>query len=129
MGGHRGGMGGDSDIDRSQMQELVNPPEALSFLKKDAEVDMTDDQGRKRVFYTDGRKLQKSKDDSNKEYAAHWDGSRLVSEEKTSRGKITRTFELGQGGHQLYEDVHVDNGRSASIYIHYVYDMVEEPKK
>jgi hypothetical protein len=130
MGGHRGGMGGaDSDLDRSQTNELLNPPQTLAFLKKSAEVDVTDDQGRRRIFYTDGRKLQKSKDDSNKEYAAHWDGSRLISEEKTSRGKITRTFELGQAGRQLYEDVHVDSGHSGSVYIHYVYDMTEEEAK
>jgi len=35
---------------------------------------------------TDGRKLQKSKDENYQEIAAKFDGTRLVSDEKDPRG-------------------------------------------
>ena len=58
----------------------------MSFALKSAEVDVTDDQYHKMAFFTDGRQLQKPKDDSYREIAAHWDGSQLVSDEKTPQG-------------------------------------------
>jgi hypothetical protein len=129
-GHRRGSMGrGQSDENRQEMQELINPAESLTLAQKStAEVDLTDDQGRKRVFYTDGRKLQKSKDDKYQELAAHWDGSRLVSEEKGTRGRtITRTFEIAPNGQQLYETVELNNSRSSSpVVIRYVYDPSPE---
>jgi len=90
-----------------------------------AEVDLVDDQERKRAFMTDGRKLQKSKDDSYQEIAAKWEGNRLISEEKDPRGnKMSRTFELSSDGLQLYETVHMTSGRSnTSHVIRFVYDI------
>jgi hypothetical protein len=75
-------------------------------------------------LYTDGRQLQKVNDDRHEEVAAHWDGSRLVSDEKSPLGgKMNRVFELSQDGRQLYETLHIDNGRSrTSLAIRYVYD-------
>ena len=86
---------------------------------------MTDDQSHKLIFYTDSRKLQKSKDNNRQDVGAHWDGSRLVSDEKSPLGgKMTRTFELSQDGRSLYETLHIDNGRSDTpLVIRYVYDV------
>jgi len=83
------------------------------------------------VFYTDGRKLQKSKDDMYQETTAHWEGNRLVSEEKSSRaGKITRSFELAPGGQQLYETLHLGDSRSSyPVIIRYEYDTARENKQ
>ena len=85
---------------------------------------MTDDQFNKLILYTDGRQLQKSSDQSRQEIPAHWDGSHLVSDEKSPLGgKMNRTFELSQDGRQLYETLHIDNGRSKTpLVIRYVYD-------
>lgn len=123
-GGNTGGAQGDEN--RRRLHELFTPADALTIAQKDAEVDLTDDQSRKRVFYTDGRQLQKSKDDKYQEMAARWEGSRLVSEEKGFRDrKITRSFELAPGGQQLYETLHWDESRSGSpVVIRYVYDLV-----
>ncbi len=131
-GGPRRGTGGEQgDEDHKQMQDLFSPAESLTIAQKDAEVNLTDDQNRKRVFYTDGRKLQKSKDDKYQELAARWEGSRLVSEQSGSRGgKITRSFELAPEGQQMYETVRLDNSRSGSpVVIRYVYDVVREAKQ
>ena len=97
-GGGRGGYGrrgGESDEERQKTRELLAPAKAIMLSMTGAEVDLVDDRDRKRAFMTDGRKLQKSKDDNYQEIAAKFDGTRLVSDEKDPRGnKMSRTFEL-----------------------------------
>lgn len=128
--GHHGGYGGgESDQDRQKMHELLSPPTTITFSMTGAEVDLMDDHDRKRAFMTDGRKLQKSKDDSYQEIAAKWDGNRLVSDEKSPRGgKMSRTFELSPDGRQLYENLHIEgSGRNShTMEIHYVYDIIPD---
>jgi len=131
-GGRRGGGGNESDEDRERMQEFMNPSRALTVAeaKKDVEIDMFDDQERKSAFFTDGRKLQKTKGISTQEIAAHWDGNRLVTDEKSPSGrKISRTYELSYDGTQLYETLRLTRGRSDSqISIRYVYDQADARK-
>ena len=125
-GGNRGGGYGDeSETQSPAMREYISPATDVTFILKDSEADLTDDTARKRVFYTDGRKLQKSKDDNYREIAAHWEGNRLVSEEKTSNGeRVRRMFELSADGRRLDEEVYLDATRSRSaVTIHYVYDI------
>lgn len=126
-GGRRGGMGGgESDEDRERMHELLRPARTMTFSMTGAEVDLQDDGDRKRAFMTDGRKLKKSKDDNYQEIAAKWDGSRLVTDEKSPRGgKMSRSFELSPDGRQLFENLHIESsGRSSrSLDLHYVYDI------
>jgi len=130
-GGRRGG-GNESDEDRQKMQEVVNPAQALTVAeaKKDVEIDMFDEQQRKSAFFTDGRKLQKTKDTTSQEIAAHWDGNRLVTDEKTPSGrKMSRIYELSYDRTQLYETLHLTRGRSDStVSIRYVYDQADAPK-
>ena len=130
-GGSGGGRGGESDEDRLRTQSAIAPANLLSLGQKDPknpEVDLTEDQNRKMVLYTDGRKIQKpdSKDDSPQEIAAHWDGSRLVTDEKGPHGgKMSRTFELSYDGTQLFETLRLTMGRSNTpLDIRYVYDPV-----
>jgi hypothetical protein len=131
-GGRRGGYpsGGQQNTgqdieDNPKMQPLIHPSSLLSIELKNPEVDVTDYDLHKLSLYTDGRKLQKSKDNSDQEVAAHWAGSQLVSDEKSPLGgKMSRTFELSQDGRQLFETLHIDNGRSNTpLYIRYVYDV------
>jgi hypothetical protein len=130
-GGRRGGGGGgnENDADREKMQEVLNPSRGLTLAeaKKDVEVDVFDDQQHKIAIYTDGRKLQKTKDSNNQEVLAHWDGNRLVTDEKTPSGKkMSRTYELSYDGTQLYETLKLTRGRSDSqISIRYVYDQAD----
>jgi hypothetical protein len=127
-GGRRGGGGSESDDDRQRMQEVMTASRSLTVAeaKKDVEVDVFDDQERKTAIFTDGRKLQKSKDNANQEIAAHWDGNRLVTEEKTPSGqKMSRTYELSYDGTQLYETLRLTRGRSNSVSIRYVYDQAD----
>ena len=126
-GGHGGygRRGGKSDEERQKMRELFTPAKAMTLSMTGAEVDLVDDRDHKRAFMTDGRKLQKSKDDNYQEIAAKFDGTRLVSDEKDPRGnKMSRTFELSSDGRQLYETLHVTSGRNNTpLVIRYVYDI------
>jgi hypothetical protein len=128
-GGRRGG--GESDEERQKMHELFTPARAITLSMTGAEVDLVDDRDRKRAFLTDGRKLQKSKDEKYQEIAAKWDGNRLVTEEKDPRGnKMSRTFELSYDGRQLYETLHMTTGRSNTpLVIRYVYDIPTQTKQ
>jgi hypothetical protein len=126
-GRRRGGMGGENDGDRQGMQEILSPSRSLNIAeaKKEVEVDVFDDQQRKSAFFTDGRKVQKPKDPNNQQIAAHWDGNRLITDEKSSRGgKMSRTYELSDDGLQLWETLRVPAGRSSTpMNIRYVYDQ------
>jgi hypothetical protein len=108
------------------LEEYAFASDTLTIANKEPEFDLTDDHFRKRVFYTDGRKIENSKDEQKQEIAAHWDGMRLVSDEKGPQNrKISRTFELSSDGHELYENIHIDKERSGSaVDIRYVYDAV-----
>ncbi len=135
-GGPYGGRGGSTggrqpDEDRQRVPDLFKPADSLTIAQKDAEGDLTDDQNRKRIFYTDGRQLRSSKDDKYQEMAAQWQEGRLVSEENRPRGgKIRRSFELAPGGQQLYEIVRLDDSRSRSpVVIRYVYNILPENRQ
>jgi len=125
-GGRRMGQQNESDEDRQKTQELLNPPNNLTVAeaKKDVEVDVFDDLQNKRALFTDGRKIQKSKDATYQEVAAHWDGNRLTTDEKKpGGGKMSRTYELSYDGTQLYETLHLTTGRGNTLVtIRYVYD-------
>jgi hypothetical protein len=126
-GGHGGygRRGGESDEERQKMRELFTPANAITLSMTGAEVDLMDDQNRKRAFITDGRKLQKSKDANYQEIAAKFEGNRLATDEKNPRGgKMSRTFELSEDGRQLYETLHMTSGRNNTpLVIRYVYDI------
>jgi hypothetical protein len=126
-GGRRMGSQSESDQDRQRMQELFSPANTLTVAEaqKDVEVDLFDEQQRKRALFTDGRKLQKSKDTNYQEIAAHWDDKRLATDEKNPRGgKMSRTYELSYDGTQLYETLHMTIGRNNTpLIIRYVYDQ------
>jgi hypothetical protein len=125
-GGSSGGRGGAnrSGQDGEQIRDLIRPANSLTITLKEAEVDLTDDQSHKLVFYTDGRKLKNSKDETSREISAHWDGNRLVSDEKSPEGgKMSRSFELAVDCTQIYETVRIDSSRSNSpLVLRYVYD-------
>src|SRR5882762_5835062 len=71
-GGHGGygRRGGESDEERQKMRQLFTPAKAITLSMTGAEVDLVDDRDRKQAFMTDGRKLQKSKDENYQEIAA-----------------------------------------------------------
>lgn len=130
-GGGRGQGGGESDSDREKMHLFLEPAQQLTVTQKDLEIDLADDSGRKFIFYTDGRKIEKSKDPNHQEFTAKWDGYRLVAEGKDPRGnKYERTYEILEGNQQLRETLLLNAGRNnAEVSIHYVYELASAPPK
>ena len=124
-------MGGEDDDDYERLQDLVHPDYSQTIVLQDAEVDVTNDRDHKLVVYTDGRKIQKSKDDSRQQISAHWNGSQLVTEERGPQGKkMSRTFELSLDGRQFYETWRIESGRSGStVVIRYVYDAATQDQR
>ena len=122
----------DDDFTRAQMQELTTPASTITLSAKDtkddkdAAVNLTDDLNRERVFYTDGRKVTKSKEEKYQEYNSHWEDFRLVGDvEGAHDARATRSFEPAPGGDKLIETVHLERTRSHdSVDIRYVYDKV-----
>lgn len=132
-GGYPGGGGGyprDNSSDYDQMGDIVNPPREIKFIQQQADdpsVELMDDREHRRMFYTDGRKLQKSKGPDYEEIAAKWEGTKLVTDEKGAHnGKISRTFEVSPDGKQLIETVHVtDSKGNHPATVQYVYDAID----
>jgi hypothetical protein len=125
--GPQGPAGGERDDETQSpaIREYIYPPSGLTFVLKDSEADLIDDQGRRREFFTDGRKLQKSKDDNDRQIAAHWEGTRLVADERSPSGeRLRRSFQLSTDGRQLDEEVFLGATRSrAAVTLHYAYDI------
>jgi hypothetical protein len=131
-GGHLGRRpGGESDEERQKMQLFVQPAEQLTIAQKEPEIDINDDYDRKFTAYTDGRKVEKSKDPSSQQFDAKWDEYRLVMEGKDPRGnKYQRTYEVLDGNQQLRETLFLKIGRDhTEVSIRYIYDLVSPPKK
>jgi hypothetical protein len=135
MGG-RGGMGGgrggnsESDSDREKMHIFVEPAQELVVSGKDPEIYVTDDTDRKFVLYTDGRKVEKSKDLAHQELDAKWQEYRLTAEGKDPKGnKYERSYEVLEGNRQLRETLLLKVGRNnTEVSIRYIYDL-EQPVK
>ena len=128
-GGYGGGGRRDSDDDRERLRPAFNPWESLNVTQKEGELDLSDDSGAKQTFFTDGRKVEKSKDPTNVQTPAKWDVNRLTTEEKLSNGrKLIRTYELSPEGDQLFETFKIDNRSGYPLSIRYVYDSVPQTK-
>ena len=128
-GGQRGGMGRSQDDTSSDVQRLLDPASSLNFTQKPAEVDVVDDRNSKIVFYTDGRKIEKNKDNNYQELNAQWQDIQLVADQKSqSGGHITRVFEVQPGGQHLYETLRIDTRSGLRVTIRYAYDIIGEGK-
>jgi hypothetical protein len=112
------------------MQLFLRPAQQLNIYQKDPQIDIRDDSDRNITVFTDGRKIEKSKDASNQQFDAKWDEYRLVMEGKDPRGnKYERVYEVLEGNRQLRETLYFKVGRDNSeISIRYIYDLVSKPK-
>jgi hypothetical protein len=132
-GGNRGGQNpqNTSSQTNEKLQALVDPSMRLHLQQmtdKNPEVELTGDQGKKTIFYTDGKLPDKPSDPNMQQVSAHWDGNKLVTEEKFDKnGTMTRTYSLAEGGTQLLEEVHLVTGKKndSPVTIHYAYDAVD----
>ncbi len=121
---------GDNAKGREKILEILRPSALLTVGETENEFDLTDEQGRKRALFTDGRKLPKSKDNNYQQIAAVWAAGHLTFDGTGPRGeKLTWTFQLARDSRQLIETIAVDNSRIFSpIMIRYTYDPAPDTK-
>jgi hypothetical protein len=128
-GGHGGyggrRVGGESDEQRQKMHLFAQPAQQLTIAQKEPQIDISDDSDRKFTAFTDGRKVEKSKDPGTQQFDAKWDDYRLVMEGKDPRGnKYERSYEVLEGNQQLRETLFLKIGRNNSeVSIRYIYDL------
>jgi hypothetical protein len=111
-----------------KVQDLIDPSIRVHLAQLDPKqpvVELTGDQGKKLEFYTDGKLPDKPSDPNMRMIVAHWDGNKLVTDEKLEKnGTLSRTYELSEDGLQLFEEVHLVTGKKNDrpVTIRYVYD-------
>src|SRR2546430_7410618 len=121
-GGGRGGYGrrgGESDEERQKMHELFTPAKAITLSMTGAEVDLVGDRDRKRAFMTDGRKLQKSKDDRYQEIAAKWE-DRKSTRLNSSHSQISYAVFCLKKKKTTEQPTKTDHNHSAECFPHIV---------
>ncbi len=93
---------------------------------KDPIVEMSGDQGRKTIFYTDGHKPDAPAGVGTEVVEAKWDGAKLVSEATLPKGgSVRRTYEVSPDGMQLWEEVEMVFGKDKNpSKFRFVYDAV-----
>ena len=123
-GGGRGGYDSYSDADLAKLGDLLYPSYNLTVAQKENEVELNDEQGRKRALFTDGRKLQAGGSDVYREIAAKWNGDLLTtSEDGPRKDKIERVLSYSEGGAVLFETFRiVDSKGNPKLNVRYVYD-------
>ena len=126
-GGYPGGGGrrnsGPDLEDNSKLQPLLRRSDSLTIDIKNPQVTVTDDEFHTLTLFTDGRQLPKQTDQDHLQVLAHWNGSQLVSDEKSPlSGNMSRTFELAPDGRELDETLRIETGKSKTpITIRLVY--------
>jgi len=130
-GGHRGNSGSQNGTgqDKERYNQLLDPSVRLELTRKsekDPLVVMMGDQGRKTVFYTDGRKPDTPAGVGTEVVEAKWDGAKLVSESTLPKnGSLKRTYEVSSDGLQLWEEVEMVTGKDKyPVKFRFVYDAV-----
>jgi hypothetical protein len=130
-GGQSRGPGAGSEDQRARLRDLVEAPDQLKVLQKGPEIDMTDAESHVRSLFTDGRKLEKPKKDSNQtQVKAHWDRETLMTEEKGPNGeKISHSYEITGEGKQLADTLTLESKKlNTPIIVRSVYERVEADK-
>ena len=111
--GRGGGVRGnpeDMARQRQALRDVMEAPERLTITQTDSMVIMTTGDGRTTRLSADGKKV---KDDSTHiERKTKWDGGKLVSEiSGAGPGKITETYSVDPGHHQLIVALQMENSR------------------
>ena len=130
-GGMGRGQGAGSEDQRARLRDLVEAPDQLRVEQKGPEIDMTDTQSHVRTLFTDGRKVEKPKKDSDRtQVKAHWERGTLVTKEKGPNGeKISHSYEITGEGKQLADTLTVESKKmNTPIIIRSVYDRAESAK-
>lgn len=125
------GSGAGSEEQRAKLRDLVEAPDQLNVTQKGPEIDMADTQSHVRSLFTDGRKVEKPKKDSNQvQVKAHWERKTLITEEKGPNGeKISHSYEITGDGKQMADTLTLESKKlNTPIIVRSVYDRADGEK-
>jgi hypothetical protein len=125
----RGGMGGEREgISSQEWEELATDPKTLRIDQHERQIVISDDSGRTRILYPDGKK-HKEEDVNGKKTTTktQWEGDQLVAESKLGHsGKLTEMYRVSPDGKQLYALSRLDDPSLAvPLTIRHVYDLAK----
>jgi hypothetical protein len=97
----------------------------LRIEQNEQEISITDDTGRTKTLYPDGKKhKEQDSGGGTTAFKTHWDGERLVAEGKMGHsGKLTETYELSPDGKHLHVTSRLDSSQlTTPLTIRRVFD-------
>jgi hypothetical protein len=127
----RGGAGQEGGgISSQEWEVLASEPKTLRIEQREKQIVISDDSGRVRTLYPDGKK-HKEEDVNGKKTTTktQWEGDQLVAESKLGHsGKFTETYRLTSEGKQLEVICRLeDPALAAPLAIRRVYDRAKAP--
>jgi hypothetical protein len=135
IGNHRGGAGmrmrRPEDRKGKGPMEMLQMPQLITVEYRAPELKINGDDGKERIYYTDGRKNEKEVDGPrgtvNLVTIANWQEDQLVVETRGQGGmKTVSTYELVSGGKQLYITTQIQPlFADEPILIRLIYDRVD----
>jgi hypothetical protein len=130
--GANGSPSSELSVNNPLIDEYTTPADILNFTWKDSEIDLKDDVGRERTYFTDDRRVAKAenqKPDEAKQFDAYWEGLKLtVKEDLPHSVRVTREFEPQPGGRVLYENVTIETNHSNGyVELKLAYNRVGDP--
>lgn len=134
-GGRRGrdGVGREgSGVSGQEWEALAATAKTLKIEQRDEQVVISDDSGRIRHLYPDGKK-RKEEDANGKKISTktQWEGDKLTTESKLGHsGKLAETYRLRPDGKQLEVISRLeDPSLAAPLIIRRVYDLASAPSQ
>jgi hypothetical protein len=131
--GANGSPSSELSVNNSELDEYTTPADILNFTWKDSsEIDLKDDVGRERTYFTDDRRVAKAenqKADEARQFDAYWEGIKLTAKEDLPHSvRVTREFEPQPGGRVLYENVTIETNHSNGyVELKLAYNRVGDP--
>jgi hypothetical protein len=131
MGRRRGGGGGGGEGHPGGpgVEGLAEAMETMTIAWAAPQLTVTYPGDRKRVFWTDGRKVKEERPDGRKiKTRAHWsDNGALYVITRTDGGKRTEIFEISNDGRRLFVIIGVDGRGPRPMQLRRAYDRVTPP--
>jgi hypothetical protein len=135
-GSHDGRNGGNGPGNRGSgasdpaWEWLTRNPNFLQIDQRAKQLVITDDSGRVRTYYPDGKKHEDKDANGDKiSTKSQWEGNTLVAETRTANfGILTETFRPSEDGTQIYVKTRFETSSLAGpVSIRRVYDLAQAP--
>ena len=130
-GGYHGDTEGGHSAEHAGMGDLFDPPDSITISYTAPEFQVVDSNGKKTLYYTDGREVNEDLGDGKKLNSVEgWAEDALVVKTTSPDGReSTRSYYLARVGNQLYVKFEMQpRSSSEPITIVQAYDPVTKSK-